>query len=82
MADTLAAARRLAEGVYSDVERAGLEIAEAVTLVADGNLPDEDYERLRETLGADVLAVFLMGCINMNVFNRIHLFSRTVVGEP
>lgn len=78
----LAPGWREAESVYSDVERAGLEIAEAVTLVADGSLPDEDYERLRETLGADVLAVFLMGCINMNVFNRIHLFSRTVVGEP
>lgn len=81
---TLAPGWREAFGVYSDLEQAGLEIAEAVTLVADtdGALSDAAYDRLRTQLGDDVLSVFLMGCINMNVFNRIHLFSKTVVGQP
>ncbi|TQE43962.1 carboxymuconolactone decarboxylase family protein [Corynebacterium phoceense] len=78
----LAPGWREAAGVYTDLERAGLDIAEAVTSVEHGALPDEDYDRLRAQLGDDVLTVFLMGCINMNVFNRIHLFSHTVVGQP
>src|SRR5256885_16878928 len=32
---------------YTDKERAALEWTEAVTLVSDGNVPDEVYERVR-----------------------------------
>lgn len=68
--------------VYSDTERAYLEIAEAVTLVANQRMDDETYARLRDALGEDKLTAVIQGCINMNVFNRIHLFSHTRVGEP
>ncbi|HHW83698.1 MAG TPA: carboxymuconolactone decarboxylase family protein [Actinomycetales bacterium] len=66
---------------YTEEERAALEIAEHVTLVATNPLPSDAYARLRGVLGDDQLAVFLMGCINMNVFNRIHLLSHTPVGQ-
>ena len=111
----LAPGWRDAGDVYDAVERAALEIAEHVTLVASQRMPDEAYGRLRTLLGDgrlghvavvakdddpplllgqcrqrvdevllgdDVLSVFLMGCINMNVFNRIHLISGTEMGQP
>jgi AhpD family alkylhydroperoxidase len=78
----LAPGWRDAAGFFSETERAALEIAEYVTLVASQRMPDDAYERLRGVLGDEVLALFLMGCINMNVFNRIHLLSQTPVGQP
>ncbi|SDL06817.1 carboxymuconolactone decarboxylase family protein [Tessaracoccus oleiagri] len=78
----LAPGWRDAGAAYTELEQAALEVAEYVTLVAERRIPDDAYERLRELLGDDVLSLFLMGCINMNVFNRIHLLSGTPVGQP
>lgn len=78
----LAPGWRDAGQTYTDTEQAALEVAEYVTLVADKRMPDDVYDRLRAQLGDDVLSLFVMGCINMNVFNRIHLLSGTPVGHP
>jgi AhpD family alkylhydroperoxidase len=61
--------------LFSDVECAALEIAEAVTLVALHNLADADYTRLREHLTDDQLSVLLWAATTINAFNRVAVFS-------
>src|SRR5579862_3369424 len=41
---------------YSDRERAALEWTEAVTLVSDGHVPDDVYERVRAQFSEDEIA--------------------------
>jgi AhpD family alkylhydroperoxidase len=61
--------------VFSDVERAALEIAETVTSVAGEHIPDEAYERLRGILGDEKVAVLVWAAIAINAFNRISILS-------
>lgn len=62
--------------LFSDTEQAALEIAEAVTLVADHHLPDADYARLRERLSDDQLSLLIWAAITINAFNRVSIMSR------
>jgi AhpD family alkylhydroperoxidase len=61
--------------LFTDVERAALEIAEAVTLVADHHLPDADYTRLRGDLTDDQLSLLIWAAITINAFNRVSTLS-------
>lgn len=63
-------------GYFSAEERAALELAEAVTLIADGQLPDEVYDRAAQVLSADVIAAVEWATIVINVWNRIAIASR------
>lgn len=67
--------------LFSAVERAALEIAEAVTVVADRHLPDEDYDRLRTVLSDDQMSVLTWAAITINAFNRVSILSRHPVHE-
>lgn len=62
--------------LFIDVERAALEIAEAVTLVADGHLSDDDYGRVREQLTDDQISLLIWSAITINMFNRVSIMSR------
>lgn len=62
--------------LFSDVERAALTIAEAVTEVADHHLTDEQYAAAREHLSDDQLSVLVWSAIMINTFNRISILSR------
>ncbi|MGP3967293.1 carboxymuconolactone decarboxylase family protein [Streptomyces sp. 6N223] len=64
--------------LFTDVERAALEIAEAVTLVAGPgrHLPDADYDRLRQSLTDDQLSLLIWAAIAINAFNRVSILSR------
>lgn len=62
--------------LFSDTERAALELAEAVTRVADTELSDEDYARARTVLSDDQLSVLLWAAITINAFNRVSILSR------
>lgn len=62
--------------LFSDVERAALEIAEAVTLVAEEHLSDEEYAAAREHLTDDQISVLIWSAIMINAFNRVSILSR------
>lgn len=63
-------------GYFSAKERAALELAEAVTLIADGQLPDEIYAHAAQHLSAEQISAVEWGAIVINVWNRIAIASR------
>jgi AhpD family alkylhydroperoxidase len=65
---------------FSEQERAALALAEAVTLVADGHVPDDIYASVAKTLSdAQVSAVTWLAIV-MNAWNRVAIISRHPVG--
>src|SRR4029453_7693493 len=65
---------------YSERERAALLWAEAVTLVADGQVPDTVYEEARKTFNEDELLALTMAVIAVNAWNRLNTVLRVVPG--
>ncbi len=65
---------------YSERERAALAWTEAVTLVAEGRVPDAAYEEVRRQFGDDELLALTMAVITINAFNRLNVALRTVPG--
>ncbi|KQY96947.1 alkylhydroperoxidase [Microbacterium sp. Root53] len=63
-------------GVFSDRERAALELAEAYTFIHRGGIPEDVYERVgavlteKEYLGVSWL------CVSINSFNRVVIAGR------
>ena len=62
--------------VFSTIDRAALEIAEAVTNVATDHLEDADYARIRGQLNDDQLAVLIYASSIINTFNRLSILSQ------
>lgn len=62
--------------LFSDRERAALQLAESVTKVADDQVPDNVYAAVAETLSEDDIAGVAWLTITMNAFNRIAITSR------
>jgi AhpD family alkylhydroperoxidase len=62
-------------------ERAALEWTEAVTRVADGHVPDEVYERVRERFSEQELVDLTLAISNINTWNRLNIAFRTVGGS-
>ncbi len=69
---------------YSERERAALEWTEAVTLVADGHVPDAVYERVRPHLTEKELADLTLAVASINAWNRLSIAARLRAGtyEP
>jgi AhpD family alkylhydroperoxidase len=65
---------------YSERERAALLWTEAVTLVADGRVPDAVYEEVRTSFSDDELVALTMAVASINAFNRLNIALRTVPG--
>ena len=65
---------------YSERERAALEWTEAVTLIAEGHVPDAVYERMREHFGEQELVNLTLAIIAINGWNRLAISFRTVPG--
>ncbi len=65
---------------YSERERAALLWTEAVTLVADGRVPDAVYEEVRRAFSDDELVALTMAVATINAFNRLNIALRTVPG--
>jgi AhpD family alkylhydroperoxidase len=65
---------------YSERERAALEWTEAVTLVADGHVPDEVYERVRPHFTDEELANLTLAINAINSWNRLNVAFRTPAG--
>lgn len=67
--------------LYSDAERAALELCETVTLLASGGVPDEVWERAREHFDDDQLAQLLFAITVINSWNRLMVGSGTEPGH-
>ena len=66
---------------YSPRERAALEWAEALTLVAETRVPDDIYEQVREQFSEDELAHLSLAVVAINGWNRLNIAARTVPGD-
>jgi AhpD family alkylhydroperoxidase len=66
---------------YSERERAALEWTEALTLVREGHVPDEVYERVRPEFSEDELAHLSLAIVAINSWNRLNIAARTVPGN-
>lgn len=65
---------------YSERERAALEWTEAVTLVAESQVPDEVYERVQPHFTDEELANLTLAITNINAWNRLNVAFRTPAG--
>lgn len=66
---------------YTDRERAALAWTEAVTLVANGHVPDAVYEEVRPHFNEKELSDLTFAIATINAWNRMAIASRTVPGE-
>ena len=67
-----------APGLYSDRERAALALTESVTVLTDGFVPDEVYERAAEQFDDQELAQLISVILTINAWNRIAVSTRRV----
>ncbi|MFD4369173.1 carboxymuconolactone decarboxylase family protein [Rhodococcus sp. NPDC058521] len=61
--------------LFSEQERAALEIAEAVTKVATEHIDDDTYGAARSALSDDQISVLIWAAITINAFNRVSILS-------
>ena len=65
---------------YTDRERAALAWAEAVTLIADGHVPDEVYEEARKQFSEEEVIDLTLAVTTVNSWNRLNIAFRTTPG--
>ena len=65
---------------FDERERAALEWTEAVTLVAEGHVPDDVYERVRQHFSEQELIDLTVAIANINTWNRLNVAFRTIAG--
>ncbi|MGB3525401.1 MAG: carboxymuconolactone decarboxylase family protein [Flavobacteriales bacterium] len=66
---------------YTDRERAALAWTEAVTLVADGHVPDTVFEEVRPHFSATELADLTFAISVINAWNRLSIAGRAPAGN-
>ncbi|SEC03800.1 alkylhydroperoxidase AhpD family core domain-containing protein [Paramicrobacterium humi] len=62
--------------LYSPREQAALALAESVTLIHDGQLPDDVYESAIEVFAPEAYTALLWVLVSINAFNRIAIAGR------
>jgi AhpD family alkylhydroperoxidase len=67
--------------LYSDRERAALELCEAMTLIADGHVPDAVWERASGAFDDDELAQLVIAIAAINTWNRLNIATRLEPGH-
>jgi AhpD family alkylhydroperoxidase len=69
--------------VYTDAERAALELAEQGTRIADaaGGVPDEVWANAAKHYDEDELVVLVSLIAVMNLMNRLNVMVRTPAGD-
>jgi AhpD family alkylhydroperoxidase len=65
---------------YTDRERAALAWTEAVTVVANGHVPDEVYESVSALFTAKELTDLTIAVATINAWNRLAIAARTEPG--
>lgn len=63
-------------GVFTDRERAALELAEAFVMIGDGGVSDDVYDRVGSVLTEKEYAALSWACVSINAFNRIAIAGR------
>jgi AhpD family alkylhydroperoxidase len=58
---------------YSDRERAALEWTEALTLITNGHVPDEVYEKVRQHFNDKELSDLTLAVVSINGWNRLNM---------
>jgi len=66
---------------FTDRERAVLAWTEAVTLIADGHVPDEVYNLARAQFNQADLANLTLAVVAINGWNRLNIAFRTEAGN-
>jgi AhpD family alkylhydroperoxidase len=66
---------------YSDRERAALAWTEAVTLIAEGHVPDAVYEQARGAFSEKELSDLTLTVATINAWNRLSIAARLVPGK-
>jgi AhpD family alkylhydroperoxidase len=67
--------------LYSERERAALELCEAMTLVAEGHVPDEVWDRARSAIAEEELAQLAFAITAINAWNRLMITTRVEPGH-
>src|SRR5262249_1690424 len=67
--------------LYTERERAALDWTEAVTRVAHGHVPDEEYASVRDHFTAEKLMDVTIAGIATNGLNRLNIAFRPEVGD-
>lgn len=65
---------------FSDRERAALALAEAVTLLHEGHVPDAVYAAAAEVFDEQQIAALVWAATVINAYNRIAIATRMVPG--
>lgn len=79
-ADTIAQLPTWREsGVFSDRERAGLELAEEYVYIHDGGISDEVYDRVGGILTEQEYVALSWLLVSINAFNRVAIAGRYAV---
>ncbi|WP_040163728.1 carboxymuconolactone decarboxylase family protein [Microbacterium gorillae] len=63
-------------GVFSERERAALELAEEFVRIHDGGVRDEVYDRVGSVFTEKEYAALCWACISINAFNRLAIAGR------
>lgn len=66
---------------FDDRERAALEWTESLTLVAEGHVPDDVYERVSQQFSEQELVDLTLAVASINSWNRLNIAFRTVPGN-
>ena len=73
--------RRLGDLIRVRASRAALELRDAMTLVADGQVPDEVWNRASAAFGEDELAQLVFAITAINAWNRLIITARVEPGH-
>lgn len=68
---------REVNGLYSDEERAILALTEEMTLIAQGGVSKETYEKLTSLFDENYIAQLMMMVITINGWNRLSIATLT-----
>ncbi len=66
---------------YTDRERAALAWTEAVTMVANGHVPDALYDEVRPHFSEQELSDLTLAVATINAWNRLSIAARLVPGN-
>jgi AhpD family alkylhydroperoxidase len=66
---------------FTDRERTALALTEAITLVHEGRVPDEVYEKGRKSFSDEELVNLTLAIITINGWNRLAITFRYVPGD-
>jgi len=67
--------------LYSEPERAALELCEAITLITDGHVPDDVWERARAAFDEHELSQLVFAITVINGWNRLLITARAEPGH-